>query len=108
MRFRRDSEALVSGLDDLTLTSEQYYMLIDPAVNVLATTEIDGDSMTWLAGVTMPVAWTRAWGSGRVFYSSLGHSLDILELPTVTTLLHRAAAWSCRRKREKADSSPAR
>ena len=84
VRFERDADPIVAGLDDLTLTSEQYYMLIDPAVKVLATTTIQGDALTWLAGVTMPVAWSRSWGTGRVFYCSLGHSVEVLALPTVT------------------------
>ena len=96
VRFHRDADALVAGLDDLKLTSEQYYLLIDPAVKVLATTTIEGDSLTWLAGVTMPVAWTRPWGKGRVFYCSLGHSVEVLALPTVSTLLRRAARWASR------------
>ena len=41
-------------------TSEQYYMHIDPGVNVLLETEYDLGTGT----VAMPVAWTKRWGSG--------------------------------------------
>ena len=29
--------------------------------------------------VDMPVAWTKFWGNGRVFYNSLGHHDDVFE-----------------------------
>ena len=90
------SDPLIDGLQDLTITSEQYYLVIDPAVKVLATTLIDGGELDWLKGVEMPVAWKRLWGKGRVFYCALGHTLNVLEHPTVTTLLRRAVHWAVR------------
>jgi uncharacterized protein len=90
------NDPLVDGLEDITITSEQYYLLIDPAVKVLAVTHIDGGSMDWVSGVQMPVAWKRQWGKGRVFYSALGHTLDVLAQPSITTLLSRALRWACR------------
>jgi type 1 glutamine amidotransferase len=88
------NDPLVNGLSDLTVTSEQYYMLIDPAVKVLATTRIDGGPMSWVAGVEMPAAWKRQWGAGRVFYCSPGHTVEVLEQPTMLSLLRRAVLWS--------------
>ena len=89
-------DPLVEGLEAVTVTSEQYYLLVDPAVTVLATTRMVAPGMDWLAGVEMPVAWHRRWGAGRVFYCSLGHTLESLDHPSVTTLLRRAARWSTR------------
>jgi type 1 glutamine amidotransferase len=94
------NDPLVDGLKDVTITSEQYYFLIDPAVKVLATTGIDGGDMDWIADVRMPVAWKRKWGKGRVFYCGLGHTLDVLEEPCITTLLSRAVSWACRSAEE--------
>jgi type 1 glutamine amidotransferase len=88
-------DPLVEGLADVTVTSEQYYLLVDPAVKVLATTDMatpGGDP----AGVAMPVAWTRGWGQGRVFYCSLGHTPETLDSTSVLTLLRRAAVWAGR------------
>jgi len=90
------NDPLVNGLEDITISSEQYYLLIDPAVKVLATSPVDGDVMDWVKGVQMPVAWKRQWGKGRVFYCALGHTLDVLEQPSITTLLSRALLWACR------------
>jgi type 1 glutamine amidotransferase len=89
------NDPLVEGLPDVTVTSEQYYLLVDPAVKVLATTAMatpGGDP----PAVAMPVAWKRGWGQGRVFYCSLGHTSETLESPPVLTLLRRAATWASR------------
>ena len=89
-------DPLVDGLADVVVVSEQYYLLVDPAVDVLATTVIDGGAYGWLAGVEMPVAWKRVWGAGRVFYCALGHTPDVLEQPPITALLQRAVRWAVR------------
>jgi type 1 glutamine amidotransferase len=96
-----ENDTLVNGLEDLTVTTEQYYLLIDPAVKVLATTSIDGAHLSWLSGIQMPVAWKRAWGKGHVFYCALGHTLDVLERPSITELLRRAIHWAVRNSKEK-------
>ncbi len=79
---------ITSGLDDFTVTSEKYYMHIDPAIHVLATTDFDG--------VKMPVAWTKTYGEGKVFYCSLGHQADIVRMPPVLTLMRRGMVWAAR------------
>jgi type 1 glutamine amidotransferase len=94
VRFRPDP--LTDGLEDFRVTSEQYYLLVDPAVSVLATTRIIGADTPWLSGVEMPVAWRRQWGEGKVFYCSLGHSEDLLAHPTLKELLSRAARFARR------------
>jgi len=50
--------------------SEQYYMLVDPGIHVLADTDYLFEGRV----CRMPVAWTKTWGKGRVFYSALGHA----------------------------------
>jgi type 1 glutamine amidotransferase len=93
-----NSSPLTVGLDPLTVTSEQYYLLVDPAVDVVATTVMSDSTMPWLSGVRMPVAWTRRWGDGRVFYCSLGHTAAMLREPQLSTLIRRAIAWAARRR----------
>jgi type 1 glutamine amidotransferase len=88
-----------SLLDDFTILSEQYYFLVDPAIKILASAKIDGAERTWLAGVPMPVAWTRKWGTECVFYCALGHTVETLKHGTVTTLLRRAVRWVVRKER---------
>ncbi len=96
-----NNDPLVEGLKNITVKSEQYYLLIDPSVKVLATTPIVGDNMYWLKGVKMPMAWKRKWGSGRVFYCALGHTVDELKHLSVITLLSRSIKWACRNSKEK-------
>jgi type 1 glutamine amidotransferase len=77
---------LTAGIDDFSVTSEKYYLHIDPAIDVLATTDFDG--------VAMPVAWTKRYGKGRVFYCALGHDPRMLERPEVNQLVERGLLWA--------------
>jgi type 1 glutamine amidotransferase len=81
---------ITAGMTDFEVTSEQYYMHIDPAIEVLATTRF-GD-------VVMPVTWTKHYGKGRVFYCSLGHTPDVLELPEVLGMVTRGLVWAATRE----------
>jgi uncharacterized protein len=87
---------ITQGVEDFTVASEQYYMSVDPNNHVLAETTFTGDQLPWLEGKKMPQAWTRTWGSGRVFYSAIGHDLDDLEHPAVTRLVSQGFAWAAR------------
>ncbi len=71
--------------------SEQYYMLIDPGVHILAeTTYIYEDQ-----AVPMPIAWVKRWGKGRVFYAALGHKPEEFETtPAALELTVRGLRWA--------------
>jgi uncharacterized protein len=93
---------ITRGMDDFEVATEMYYMHVDPANHVLATCRFpvaDGPHVG-NGPVDMPVVWTRLWGRGRVFYVSLGHKPDILELPPVMTMLKRGCAWAAGRPGE--------
>ena len=81
-------DCVTAGLQNFDMTSEQYYMHVDPSNHVLATTTFEFN------GCTMPVAWKRAWGSGRVFYSSLGHVAKEFDVPEVLTIITRGMLWA--------------
>jgi uncharacterized protein len=89
-------DPLTEGIDDFRVHSEQYYMHVDPSNHVLATTVFEPSEASWVAGTVMPVAWTRCWGKGRVFYSSLGHAPRELDVPEARELLRRGMAWAAR------------
>ena len=89
-------DPLTEGLSDFSVHSEQYYMHVDPSNHVLATTTFDPQTASWVAGTVMPVAWTRRWGAGRVFYSSLGHAPEELDVPEARELLRRGMLWAAR------------
>lgn len=80
---------LTEGIADFQVTTEQYYMHVDPANTVLATTRF--------GTVAMPVVWTKHWGKGRVFYCSLGHRPDVVEMPPVLELMTRGMLWAAER-----------
>ena len=49
--------------------------------------------------VDMPVAWTKFWGNGRVFYCSLGHHDDVFEKsPSAAVLMERGLIWAAEGK----------
>ncbi|WP_338552726.1 ThuA domain-containing protein [Paenibacillus sp. KS-LC4] len=89
------SSVLTDGIEDFTVSSEQYYMHVDPAVEVLATTRFpvaEGPHLLNKA-VDMPVAWTKRWGVGRVYFNSLGHQANIVDIPVVKEMMRRGFNW---------------
>ena len=84
-----DANPITEGVNDFDVVSEKYYMHVDPAIRVLATTTFEdyGDCV-------MPVAWTKTWGRGRVFYCSLGHHADIVAMPQTLALMTRGMRWA--------------
>jgi uncharacterized protein len=81
---------------EFAMHSEQYYMHVDPSNHVLATTTYTGEHAPWIAGTVMPVAWTRRYGSGKVFYCSLGHVAADFDVPEARTIVTRGLAWAAR------------
>lgn len=92
----KSSDPIVAGLGDFAVHSEQYYMHVDPANEVLATTTFETTSAPWINGTVMPVAWKRKHGQGRIFYHSIGHSVKDLEIPEVREITKRGFAWAAR------------
>jgi type 1 glutamine amidotransferase len=95
VNVKHSSSALVEGIDDFTVSSEQYYLHVDPAIEVLATTRfpLAPGPHSLNKAVDMPVIWTKRWGSGRVYYNSLGHQANIMEIPVVMELMRRGFNW---------------
>jgi type 1 glutamine amidotransferase len=89
---------ITEGIADFDVASEQYYMHVDPAVCVLATTRFpvaDGPHVG-NGPVEMPVVWTKLHGRGRVFYSSIGHTPAAVAAEPHLTLLRRGFRWAAR------------
>jgi len=80
--------------------SEQYYMQVDPNVKVLATTTFSDKHASWIGGNIVPVAWKKAYGKGRVFYSSLGHVAADYKVPQALEIQKRGILWACMSKYE--------
>ncbi len=94
----RDAEHPVTrGLSSFDMHSEQYYMHVDPAVTVLATTTFTGEHRAECAGVVMPVVWIKSWGKGRVFYCSLGHEPKDFDVPQCREIIRRGLIFASER-----------
>ena len=88
---------ITAGLDDFELTTEQYWVLHDDLVDVLATTTHPVQPYhPWHRPITSPAVWTRRWGAGRVFVATPGHSLDVLQDASVRTIIERGLLWASR------------
>ncbi|GGE49434.1 hypothetical protein GCM10011391_30300 [Pullulanibacillus camelliae] len=93
-----EDHPLTQGMKDFKVTSEQYYMHVDPAVKVHATTRFpvaDGPHAP-NGEVEMPVVWSKRWGKGRVYYCSLGHVANIVSMPEVISLMRKGMVWAAR------------
>lgn len=85
------SDPIVAGLHDFEVATEQYLMHVDPSNTVLA--------VTMFGSTPMPVAWTRYYGKGRVFYCSLGHKAQVFEQdPQILTMMTRGMLWAAEGK----------
>ena len=88
---------ITAGIDDFRLTTEQYWVLHDDLIDVLATTTHPVQPYhPWHRPITSPAVWTRDWGQGRVFVSTPGHSLDVLQDANVRTIIERGILWAAR------------
>ncbi|MCL2188908.1 MAG: ThuA domain-containing protein [Defluviitaleaceae bacterium] len=95
------SNPIVAGLSDFPVCSEHYYLHVDPAIEVLATTRFPVVPYYHISNkpVDMPVAWTKMWGLGRVFYNSLGHHDDVFDnSPNAAILMKRGMLWAAEGK----------
>jgi hypothetical protein len=88
---------ITAGLDDFTLETEQYWVLHDDLIDVLATTTHPVQPYhPWHRPIVSPAVWTRLWGDGRVFVCTPGHSVDVLQDDNVRTIVERGLIWAAR------------
>jgi uncharacterized protein len=88
---------ITAGIADFRLTTEQYWVLHDDLIDVLATTTHPVRPYhPWHRPIVSPVVWTREWGRGRVFVATPGHSVDVLQDVNVRTIVERGMQWAAR------------
>jgi type 1 glutamine amidotransferase len=92
VRVTHSDDAIMQGLlPEFPYQSEQYYMLMDPGVRVLAEADYSFEERT----CTMPVVWKKHWGKGRVFYSALGHEpAELDRYPAVFRMSLKGILWA--------------
>ncbi len=101
VNIHHGSSPIVEGIEDFEVVSEHYYLHIDPSIEVLASTKFPLVNFYHAANkpVQMPVAWTKYWGLGRVFYCSLGHHDDVFDKsPSAQVLMERGMLWAAEGK----------
>ncbi len=100
VNIKTSSSPLVEGIKDFEVCSEQYYVHVDPAIEVLATTRFPLVNYFHASNgpVDVPVVWTKRWGHGRVFYNSLGHHDDVFDVPEAEELMRRGMLWAAESK----------
>lgn len=89
---------VVAGSPDFDVTSEQYYLHVDPAVKVHAVCDfplVDGPHSP-NGPVEMPVVFTKLWGQGRVYYNALGHQANVIDHGPAADLMRRGLLWAAR------------
>jgi len=96
VEITKPDDPIVEGIGNFRITSEQYYLHVDPGNEVLATTTFSGDHLPWIEGTVMPVVWKRHWGKGRVFYSALGHVVGDFSTPELPKIMLRGMRWATR------------
>jgi hypothetical protein len=90
------ADPITKGLSNFKMHSEQYYMLVDPDVEVLATTTFSGAAEPWIKGVVMPVVWKKLYGKGRIFNTTLGHAAADFNVPQAREIVQRGMLWAAR------------
>ena len=88
---------ITAGIDDFVLHTEQYWVLHDDLIDILATTtHPTQDYHPWHRPIVSPAVWTRLWGTGRVFVATPGHTPEVLADPHVRTIVERGLLWAAR------------
>lgn len=97
--IQQPEHPIMKGSHSFSIQTEQYYVLVDPAIDCLATTKFEQYQHPNAANpqpIDIPVAWTKRWGRGRIFFHSLGHDLSILQQPEVESWTKQGFLWACR------------
>lgn len=88
---------VTAGLEAFELETEQYWVVHDDLIDVLATTTHPAPArQPWHRPVVSPAVWTRRWGRGRVLVATPGHDPDVLAVPQVRAIVERGLTWAAR------------
>lgn len=96
VEITKPDDLIMAGIGDFDYHSEQYFMHVDPGVEVLATTTFSGEHAAWTKGTIMPVVWKHRYAAARIFYSALGHVATEFEVPQMREILRRGLVCAAR------------
>ena len=91
-------DPVMAGLGSFSIVSEQYYLAVDPAVEVLATTTFRRPvEAPWIEEAVIPAVWRKPWDAGRVFYVSWGHQASDFDVTPARVIVERGLLWAAGR-----------
>jgi uncharacterized protein len=76
---------------DFDAVGSHVLLRLDPASVDLTRPDVHRHPYGW------PLAWTRRYGAGRVFYTALGHEEGVWREPRFGAMLHNAIIWAMNR-----------
>jgi len=94
--IKDNKHEITSGIENFKVHTEQYFLHYDPSVEIVASTKFDNKYYEWIKGVEMPIAYTKKWGNGKIFYCSIGHHLKDFENLNVVKLISQGINWAIR------------
>jgi uncharacterized protein len=91
-------DPVMAGLESFSIVSEQYYLAVDPAVEVLATTTFRRPvEAPWIEEAVIPAVWRKGWDKGRIFYVSWGHQAGDFDVTPARVIVERGLRWAAGR-----------
>jgi uncharacterized protein len=93
-------DPLVSFIGPTLVLFDEIYQIRDFAGGSHVVLRLDPSSVDLARGNVhrhrhgWPLAWTRSYGNGRVFYTALGHEETVWRDPRFQTLLRNAVLWA--------------
>lgn len=88
---------ITQGVSDFELVTEQYWVF---ARRLQRRARHDHAGRPPVGPVEapdhLPAIWTRLWGEGRIFVSTPGHRVEILQDDNVRTIIERGMLWASR------------
>lgn len=86
VNIKDPNHPVTQGIGDFEVEDEIYMSAYDPNIHILASAE-------W-SGRAHPMAWVKAYGSGRVFYTALGHGPGTFKNLAMQKLLGQGVKWA--------------
>ena len=95
VNIKTQDHPITKGLQDFEADDELYAKLLgDEPINVLVTADSD------FSKKTEPLAFTLAYGQGRIFHEAFGHDPKAIKVEGVTKLIQRGCEWAATGKVE--------
>ena len=86
VNIAENDHPITEGVSDFEVDDEIYMTAWFPEVEIHATAQY--------ANWSHPMAWSKSYGEGRVFYTTLGHGPDTFTRPSMQQLITQGVRWT--------------